>query len=115
MQEGQAAAPQGAPEAQAKGPGIAEAIVQGDKILATIAKAVVSNPQLPPELKEQAQALSEGYRQFTDALLQAAQSAGGAPQAAPQGAPGPAPGGAPVAQEAGAGRAVPVTPGGMRR
>lgn len=110
MQEGQAAAPQGAAPPQ-KGGGMAEALVGVDKTLSMLAQA----PTLPPELKEQAQALRQGFSQFTEALMAAAKGGAAAPAAPEQGPPQAPRGNQPVSPEAGVSGAVPMQPGGMRR
>lgn len=121
MQEGQMPAPEGAPAGQEPpkqggGGGIADALVGVDQGLAMIAKATAENPQVPPEAKQHFQTAREAYQAGVEILMQAA-GGGAAPQGQPQGgapqAAAPSPGG-PVAPEAGGGRAIPMSPRGVR-
>lgn len=112
MQEGQAPAPEGQAAPAQKGGGMAEALVATDKTLSMLAQT----PSLPPELKEQATMLRDGFSQLLEAVMAHAKGGAQQPPGAPEQAPPQQPrGNQPVAPEAGVSGAVPVTPGGVRR
>ena len=113
----QQGAPQGAPaqgdQGGAGGPpqggGIADAIVQVDQTLYKITQAAQANPQVPKEVKDNAQAALSAFRTFSQSLVKAV---GGEADGQPE--PDEDDAGGTTTPEQGASGAVPMSHANMR-